>query len=426
MGYAAIGLSALMLAGVATPASAQPAKLKWTDNTDKNTIEAEYVRMAENAVVLKKDGKDVTVPLAKLNLSSHLQALKLAKPEAYSKPAPKAVVGLEQTAESTKLLAESPFTANQTIEQFLDTATAELEAGNFTVLWHALTPEMQADVEDVVVTAVDAGGKGMLVQIRALMKHLATVVHDKQTFIFAHPLAASNQQATREMQLAWPQVEIFTDAFTDKANWDSANFKPGNVGPWLAALTAKLGKASATMNAMAVKAGLPGSDLKKALAYKIVSQSGDSAIVQSLYAPPPVMNPQTRQMMQVKPSEPVEWVRVSGGWLPKDLVDHWKDGVSMTKTQLSGVMPGVSAGLAVAIPVVSSIANAQTQQEFNAAVQQILGSIPNLGGGAGGGAGMSGMSGGGASGMGMMAPPNVGPGGKPGQGAGGATSSPDL
>ncbi|MDX1926383.1 MAG: SHD1 domain-containing protein [Pirellulaceae bacterium] len=410
----------LSMAFLSATAVAQPAKLKWTDNTEKTTIDAEFVRMAEGAVVLKKDGKEISVPLAKLSMASHLQALKLANPAAYSKAPPKAVVGIEQTAESTKLLNESPFKEDQTIEAFLDTMTAELMAGNATAAWHALTPEMQADVEDVVVAAVEAGGKGMLVQIRTLMKHTATIVHDKKAFIFASPLVAADPKVAKEMQQSWPQTELFVDALTDKSNWDSANFKAGNVGPWLAALTSKMGGAFVKMNELAVKAGTPGADLKKLMAYKVISQSGDKAMVQSLFVPPPVMNPQTRQMMQPKAPEPVEWVRVSGKWLPKDLVDNWKDGVAATKSQLDFVMPSVSGGLAFAIPFAGSLANAKTQQEFNAALQQITSAIPGMGGPGG----ANGMAGGMPGGMpapgnfegGMPAPGSGGPAGAPGKG----------
>ncbi len=380
---------------LSAPVVAQSAKLKWTDNTEKTTIDAEFVRMADGAVVLKKDGKEISVPLAKLSMASHLQALKLAKPDAFTKAPPKAVIGIEQTAESTKLLNESPFKDNQTVEEFLDTLTTELQAGNATAAWHALTPEMQADVEDIVVAAVEAGGgKSMLVQIRTLMKHSAAIVHEKKAFIFASPLVASNPQFTKAMQQSWPQIELFTDALTDKANWDSANFKAGSVGPWLAAITAKLGSASAKMNALAVKAGAPGTDLKKAMAYKVISQSSDAAVIQFLDAGPPTMNPQTRQMMAPKPPEPMPMVRVSGKWIPKLVLNNWKDGVESVKSQLDFAMPKVSTALAaVAIPIASSLANAKTQQEFNTALQPIASMIQSMGG-AGGGNGMAGMPGG--------------------------------
>jgi hypothetical protein len=184
-------------------------------------------------------------------------------------------------------------------------------------------------------------------------------------------------------------------------------------------LTAKLGGAFVQMEQMAVKAGLSQTDIKKSLAYKVVSQSGDSATIQFLEAGPPRMDLQTRQVVQPKLPPPVEMVRVSGKWLPKNVVDNWKEGVEATKGQIDFAMPGVSATLAtVVIPFASSLANAKTQQEFNAALQQITSTIPGMGGS--GGNGMAGMQGGsnfGGEGA-MPGPGGPGPGGAPGGGLG--------
>lgn len=404
----AISLS-LCLALLAVPAAAQPAKLKWTDNTEKTTIEAEFVRMAEGAVILKRDGKEISVPLAKLSMGSHLQALKLAKPDAYSKAPTKASAGIEQTAESTRLLNESPFAENQTIEQFLETIGTELQNGNGTVFWHALTPEMQADVEDLVVTAVDAGGKGMMVQVRSLMKNVGTLVREKKSFILAYPLIASNQQAAKDLERSWPEISEVVEAITDKSNWDSANFKAGNVGPWVAGLSAKLGKPYYNAVDLTMRS-VHKAPLDELLSYKIISKTDKSATIQLILSPG--KDPKTGQAPKPLPSPPLELLNVSGKWLPKDLVENWKSSIASAKPQLESEMPKVSAGLSFVIPLVSSLANAKSQQEFNQALQGIMEPImatlgPN---------GLAGMQGG-------NGPPGGfgGPGGPPGGGAGGAT-----
>ncbi len=389
---------------------AQPAKLKWTDNTEKTTIEAEYVRMAEGAVVLKRDGKEITVPLAKLSMASHLQALKLAKPDAFSKAPPKAVVGIEQTAESTKLLNETPFAENQTVEQFLDTIATELQNGNGTVLWHALTPEMQADVEDLIVSAVDAGGKGMMVQVRSLMKNVGTLVHDKKAFILANPLIAQNQQAVKDLDRAWPKIDAAVTAFTDKTNWDSANFKAGNVGPWIAGFSAKLGKPMYDVVELVWQSTLPGAPIDKRVSYKILSKSDTAATLQLINSPG--KDPRTGKEIAPIPSPKIELVNVSGKWLPKELVTDWKSNVAEMKSQLESEMPKMSAGLGLAIPVVSSLANAKTQVEFNTALQQIM--APILGA-MGGPNGMAGMQGGNFGGAQPGGAPSGAPGGRPGR-----------
>jgi hypothetical protein len=344
------------------------------DSAEKTTIEAEFVRLDEAAVVIKKDGKEIAVPLAKLSLNSHLQALKLAKPEAYSKPAPKIIVGLPPTAESEKLLV-SPFPANPTIEQFLDTVIAEFEAKNTMVLWHALTPEMQTDVEDIISSSIEAGGSGFLVQVRSLMKQLGTLMTEKQQFFLASPAIAGKP----EMQQQITALGAFTSALAEKQVWDSENFKPGKVAPWLAAVNEKAGPSSFTLlferPFTQMFPGVSMRDTKKALAYKVVSQEGDNAEVQFLNPAlsPMVADPQTGQRRPSKDGRKLAFVRVADKWLPKSMVDTWSAGVLEAKSDLAQAMPLARTALAGVIPVVSSLNNARTPQEFNLAVQQIGG-----------------------------------------------------
>lgn len=394
-------------------------KLKWTGAAEKSpTIEAEFVRVDGDTLILKKDGKEIPVPLSKLSLDSHLQALKLANPEAYAKPVPKAVIGLEATEESAKLL-EYPFPENPTVEQYFDKVIAEMEAKNQMVGWHMLTPEMQTDVEDLVVSSIDQGGKEVLVQIRFLMRNLATIVHDKKSFLLASPLVGRNPQMARSLDFAWPHITTYVDALTEKSNWDAANFRSGNFAQWLSSLTVKLSKSAAGLEAMAkmMTPQVPGAppvstDPKVLFAYKVISQKEDTAVVQftnpninAMFAPPAPNRPQQQSqggmpgMGQPAPARPapakVELVRVAGRWLPKKMVEAWPEAISQAKSNMPLIMPAVSSGLGLAAPMVSGLARAQTQQEFNAVIQQVTQLIPrgNMMS-AGGMPGMGGFSGG--------------------------------
>ena len=65
----------------------------WTDSTGKRTIEAEFVKLDGVQLLLRKmDGKEVTLPLYKLDDKSRLRARSIAKhglssPAAPSEPA---------------------------------------------------------------------------------------------------------------------------------------------------------------------------------------------------------------------------------------------------------------------------------------------------------------------------------------------------
>ncbi len=411
----------LLIGLLSVPALGQPVKQKWLDSTEKSTIEAEFVRLVDGAVVLKKDGKEIAVPLSKLSLASHLQALKLAKPGAYSKPAPKIIVGLQPTPESEKLL-ENPFPANATVEQFMDTLIAQLDAQNPMVVWHALTPEMQTDVEDLIVSAIDAGGSGLLVQVRSLMKQLATLMTEKQQFVLGSSLAATNPQLRQQVTV----LTAVATALADKQNWDAENFKSGKVAPWLAGMSVKLGSAGNSLLTASIPKGGPGAppqSAKQALDYKVLSQSEDKAEIQLLNPSfnALVSDPQTGQMKPGKEARKIELLHVSGKWLPKIMVDDWNSSITQAKFGVTQVMPLARTGLAAVIPMVSSLANAKSQQEFNAALQQLMRPGQGL-------AGQPGMGGPGMMGPGMMGPGMGGPGmggpGKMGPGMMGGMSAP--
>ena len=82
-------LAALLLLATSLPLCAQDTNSvhSWT-SSDGRVIQAKFVRMEANAVVIEKDGKEFTLPFSKLNEASVSQAKLLGKP-----PPPKAQTG---------------------------------------------------------------------------------------------------------------------------------------------------------------------------------------------------------------------------------------------------------------------------------------------------------------------------------------------
>jgi hypothetical protein len=168
------------------------------------------------------DGREAKVGLSSLSLDSHLQAVKLANPAAFSKPLPKAEIKQEIKVEIPELslnvdeMLRSPFPSNPTIEQFLDILQREHAAGNFFVDWHAIPPKMQSDIEDLVVKSVEVVGPTTVNQIRILLRDLNTIVQDKQEFILAHPMVASQPQLVAQLEKHWPLLTGTVGAFTQE------------------------------------------------------------------------------------------------------------------------------------------------------------------------------------------------------------------
>ncbi len=91
---------------------APPPPLSWT-NTEGKTIQAEFIRLEGESVVVRKDGKDMPIPFAKLSLASRNQARNLAAKLPASPETPAAAVpsaksfGKQDDPDHQRKLAES-------------------------------------------------------------------------------------------------------------------------------------------------------------------------------------------------------------------------------------------------------------------------------------------------------------------------------
>ncbi len=347
---------------------------QWVSSQGK-AIEADFVRMDADTVTLrlKTTGKEASIPLPSLSLESHLQALKLADPEAFSKPLVQAPVKpvMENFEPSFTLsgveLLKSPFPVNATVEQFMDTFVAEVERGNFFVAWHALPPKMQTDLETLMVRVLGSIKPAQLVQIRTLMKSVNTIVQEKKEFILGHPDVAIQPGAVASLDAEWHKIAAFTASLTNEANWQKENFELGKVVPWVANLSALFAPYVVEGLDAAAATGAP-----KLLRYTIKSQTASAADVEITFGqfPPTVTKFQKVGEIWITPSQMNEMRKNVDLALAQI-------GPSIDTTPLSAVLLGANA-------VAGSLARATTQAEFNEAIDQLKMLIPQTPGGAGG------------------------------------------
>ncbi len=338
-----------------------------------NAIEADFVRMGEDTVTLRlrTTGKEVNVPLSSLSLESHLQALKLADPEAFSKPLVQAnakpvIEAFEPTftVEADDLL-KSPYPSNPTVEQFLDTVNAEFERGNIFIAWHSLPPKMQTDIETLLVRILGSVKPAQMVQLRALMKSINTIVVEKRDFIFAQPDILTQPDAVEQLTAEWPKIASLTTSFTDKDNWQTEHFQEGKVIPWLAKMSALL----APYVAEGAKTSLGGSKL---IVYNVKSQTSDTAEVEVSSGP--------------LPPQVMKFQKFGNIWIIPDAMNELRSNLDTALAQVGtnfDTAP-LSVGLLGANAVAGSLARANTQEEFNDAVEQLKSLVPQQPGAAGG------------------------------------------
>lgn len=345
----------------AQEAASDESPTRWV-SVQGTAIEAVFVRMAEDKVVLEmsKTGKEVTVSLSSLSLESHLQALKLANPQAYNKPLVKADVApppepfVPEITLSGDELLESPFVSDSSLENFLETLNTELERGNTFVAWHALPPRMQTDVEKILGKVLGSVKPQQMIQLRTLFKSIRTVIVDKQEFIFGHPAFASQPGSAAQLRQEWPMFQSLAEAVCAEENWQIENFGATKVVPWVANMSARIGPF--------VHAGMK--DVKQVqgqvVNYNITSQSSDGGEVElSLAGAPGPLKVRVQKFEKI--------------WIVPEWMSAMRGGVDQALPQVADGIDtsALSIGLLGVNAIAGKIARASTQEEFNEAIAEL-------------------------------------------------------
>ncbi|MFK7736839.1 MAG: hypothetical protein AB8B50_12460 [Pirellulaceae bacterium] len=337
---------------------------KWTLSTGK-TLDAEFVRLTDDGVILKQKstGKQAEIAMPQLSLESQLQAIKLARPEEFSKPVPKAelapVVELPPAPEvSVDSVMNSPFTESQSLDEFVATIGSELDGGNTFVVWHALPDKMQESVKELMVKAMAKVGKQPIVQIKTLMKNLNTIVAEKKDFILGNKILAPDKKTREAIYSFWPVVERFVGSMSEESLWQADNFQEENIERWLAQFLVALGSNQSSIDAFVKSIGMPPQP-KFADALKVTASADAKGKVE-------IANPQ----MPMLPPQEVVFRKVRGQWVAPAWMNPMRDGVNaalegLDTVQDDQVRSTIQAGLIAVIPTVGALARAETQEEFD-------------------------------------------------------------
>lgn len=375
---------------------------KWVDETGSFQIEAKFVKLdGANVVLVTPEGKQLNVPYAKLSLSSQLRAKKAADPKAFVPPE-------LPSAYAPPPLAANPFPEDPTIEQFLDTLRGELKAKHADVLWYAMPEDMQAEVEKIVIKAAEVVGPKTFKQLQAVLPNLHTIVRDKRSMILANQRIARQPELAKNLAEILPASEQMIEVLTRPTTWSSQNFKPGKVGPWLvgfmndlakstekldeivkrlmpdpATLAAKQGAGNQAASGQGYPAGQGAPNGQAAAkrqkpfdwanlvesSYKVIEKTTDTAKVEFQGAD--------------GAKEQVTFKKVGRTWLPQPVADNWQVGLTTARSLLDGmdkaaidqVRGGISSGLTVVHGMLTSLANAKTQQEFDQLLDPFIGQL---------------------------------------------------
>ena len=326
----------------------------WLDDTLQHKIEAKYRGMEGEFVKLETaDGQVKKIPYNKLSLSSQLKVKKIADPKAFDAPP-------LPSSYAAPPISESPFSPDDTIEQYWEKLTKQIDEGHADVVWHAMTPGARADLEACIVKVGEILGPNTFKQIQVVLPNLHTVVKDKRSFIVGSPAIAAQPEIAKVLNQLLPAVEPLVAVLTKPATWNSENFKEGKVGPWFMlfaneALVAVKGMEKVISPLVPVPGGV---DFNMAnFKFKVLEKTADTAKVEVTSAGKPVQ---------------VKYKKVDGIWL-SEADEAQIAQIATFKSYLENldqagrdeIKNNVRTGLTATNTVLGALAKARTQQEFN-------------------------------------------------------------
>jgi len=300
-----------------------------------------------------------------------------AKPGA-GQPAAAAVTPTPKPAE--KPAAAAP--AADSPEAAFKAVMKGMADGKPEVIWGALPKSYQKELQDDVVRAfagkmdAEVYGKGV-----AVLKKTAALLKDKKDLLLPmvaqNPMVQMAQVDAEKLKGNWDKIVGFLDTLLASEIGDLERLKKADINSFLQVTGGKLMKQAADLSAVSKED--PYKDIQSKAAgskIEVVKVEGDKATVK-ITAPG-------------EPEKTEEMVRVEGKWLPKEMVDGWKEGVTDLKAKIAGLdlaaqKPQIMGGLAMAETTIDQLAKAKDAEEFMKIIGQVMG--PLMGGMAPGGPG---------------------------------------
>jgi hypothetical protein len=384
-------LLAVTFGTIALPASGLMAQETWTKDSDGKTLTAEFVKLEGVQLTLRKaDGKEVVMPLSILDDKSRLKARAIAKDGGASDSASPG----SGTAPS-KNVTPVEFPSSTSAQEFMDIIVRELKNENPMVVWDALPASKQDQVQEVVKLASTKIEQRTLNLIKKFRAELLSVLGSKKQFILNSRVIPIPPDQKAVLVGSYDSIVGLIEAYVPVEWMDSTYLQKTPIRDVLASYLGRL-----TRKGKVLEKSLPSDSPFKAM---MVSQTAGTATAETISS--------TEAMVTFAvpgvPGTPMKFILSEGRWLPQDLISNWDQSMTQATRVLEAANPkelhmAVGQGLLFANGLLGTISTAETQQEFDEQVGQLMGMAQMMGGGMGGG----------------MAPPGAGGRGGPGPGPG--------
>lgn len=363
--FVAFAVAPLLLSG--SIVFAQDKTASWTDNTGKRTIVAEMLSFdGKEVVLLKKDGKTVTVPIAKLNKESQDQAKRLSKGAKPSANGNSNAAGAKPKNLGANVGAEVNFPADCDAKTFADIIQRELKENNPVVLWDALPERKQKDLEDVVQKFAKKVDSRTFDLARRIRDRAIEILKTKKEFILGNSVFPIPESERAQVETSYNDIVALAEAYLSKEIMDPKRLQKGDLRSLL----------SGYLKNLAEKTDSLANTFPPDHPFNAAVRSGSFDITLNVEQ----TNPTDAKVTMSGPGQPTNAFDVTyreGRWQIVEMVKNWDSAMANADQSISAingeqVHAALTQGMALTVaPILGNLKNAKTQAEFDAVLNTI-------------------------------------------------------
>ncbi|MBN2530942.1 MAG: hypothetical protein JXR76_31435 [Deltaproteobacteria bacterium] len=253
-------------------------------------------------------------------------------------------------------------------EGTVDVVAKEIEKGNPQIVWEALPPSYQQDINGLVQQAAGKFDKELWDKGVSVLKKGTDIAGSKKEFILGTPMMGQLKVDQKQLAESWDAVVGLLKVIAESELASVDDLKKFDGGKFLSGTGKKLVEKGKELRKLAPEdAPKSFADLK----VEKVSESGDKASL---------------KVTVDGKTDTVEMVKVEGRWVPAEMAKEWKEMIAEAKKsieemstetmakqkpQLMMMMAGIEAGM-------DQLKNASSQAEFDTTVQGLfMGMMPH-------------------------------------------------
>ncbi len=335
----------------------------WTDSAGAKTIQADFVKLeGVNLTLRMADGTEKVVPLSKLDDKSRVKARDRAKN--ISKPSASAPsTAKSATKAGTKNTTPVVFPSSPTAQEFMDIIVRELTNENPIVVWDAIPASKQKKIQEIVRLATSRVEQKTLTAIKKFRNELLTALKTKKQFILNSNQIPIPPDQKDVLKSSYDSLVSLVEAYIPEEWTDASYLQQTEIRDLLAVYVGNI-----TDKANELDKLLPNnSPMKKANQVLPTAKVEDATAKEAMIS--------LEVPGQALP--PMKFVATEGRWLPESVVGAWDQGVDQVTASLKAADPktihqGVTGALLVATGVLGTISSAETQEEFDEAIGQLM------------------------------------------------------